>query len=170
MANSSLQGQSAPVHDKVKKHLNIIFNAYKGNKTVEGYSRLKNLVDSNEISYEQLKRIKNFFDSFSGDVNDTPYLLNGGTMMKKWVDYTLDKARKGLEGKKKAMSDVGMDNQYIKNHSKDGVRIDPHDSDTNKILRQEGIYNIGIMESLIKTIDKNKELWHKHHGNQSRLY
>jgi len=170
MANSGLQGKTIPIEDKVKKHLNKIFNAYKGNKTVEGYNRLKNLVDSDEISYEQLKRIKNFFDNFNGNINDTPYMLNGGTMMKKWVDYVLYVSRKGLEGKKKSMSDVGMDNQYIKNHSKDGIRIDPHDSDTNKILRQEGIYNIGIMDSLIKTIDKNKELWHKQNGNQSHQY
>jgi methylglyoxal synthase len=66
-----------------------------------------------------------------------------------------------IEGKKKAMNSVGMPNQYIKTHTKDGVRIDPHDSDVKKILRQEGIYNIGIVDSLINEIYKNKKLWHK---------
>ncbi len=89
--------------------------------------------------------------------------------MKSWVDKTLKDARQNIEGKKKAMKDTGMPNQYQKTHSKDGVKMDSHDSDTNKILRQESIYSIGIMENLIKTIDKNKELWHttEHRSHQS---
>lgn len=164
MANSKLQGKKTFIPEKVQNHLSRIFTAYKGDKTTEGYTRLKTLVDKDQITYEQMKRMKNFFDNYNGNRNASPYLLNGGTMMKDWVDGTLKDARKNIEGKKKSMKDVGMDNQYIKNHSKDGVRIDPHDSDTNKILRQEGIYSIGVMESLIKIIDKNKQLWHKHHG------
>jgi hypothetical protein len=170
MANSDLQGQCVPIDKDIKKHLLRIYDAYRGNKTKEGYNRLKNLCDSDEISYEQLKRIKNFFDTFNGTNKETPYLLNGGTRMKEWVNKTLERARNDLKGKKKSMKDVGMDNQYIKTHSKDGVKIDPHDSDTKKILRQEGIYNIGMMESFINIVDKNKELWHKHHGNRSHQY
>ena len=53
-----------------------------------------------------------------------------------------------------------MDNQYIDNHEKNSVKINPHDSDTNKILRQEGIYGIEGVNTLIKIIDKNRKLWH----------
>jgi hypothetical protein len=169
MANSKLQGKKTNIPEKVKTHLSRIFTAYRGDETVEGYARLKNLVDKDQISYEQMKRMKNFFDNYDGGKNTTPYLLNGGTLMKDWVDKTLKDARKNIEGKKKAMKDTGMDNQYIKTHSKDGVKIDPHDSDTNKILRQEGIYNMGIMENLIKTIDKNKQLC-RTMEHQSRQY
>lgn len=161
MANSSLQGKCIKIDGELKNHLLKIYNAYRGDKTNEGYGRLKNLCDSDEISYEQLKRIKNFFDNFSGKRNDTPYLLNGGSKMKDWVNISLNDMRMDVEGKKKAMSSVGMPNQHIKTHSKDGVRIDPHDSDVKKILRQEGIYNIGIVDSLINEIYKNKKLWHK---------
>jgi hypothetical protein len=58
------------------------------------------------------------------------------------------------------MSDVGMKNQYQKEKIGGNVRIDTekHDSDTNKILRQEGIYNMRLMENLITTIDKNRKL------------
>jgi len=160
MANKSLQGKCIKVDEDVKNHLLKIYNAYKGDKTTEGYGRLKNLCDSDEISYEQLKRIKNFFDNFSGERNGTPYLLNGGTRMRDWVNISLNDLRMDIEGKKKAMSSVGMPNQYIKTHNKDGIKIDPHDSDVNKILRQEGIYNIGIVDSLINEIYKNKKLWH----------
>jgi hypothetical protein len=168
MANSDLQGKEIEIPKEVKTHLGKIFNAYKGDKTAEGYNRLKNLMDKKTISYEQMKRIKNFFDNYNGKNKETPYLLNGGTLMKDWVNKSLEDARQDIKGKKKSMSDVGMPNQHIKTHSKDGVKIDPHDSDTNKILRQEGIYSIGIMEDLIKTIDKNKQLWHttEHRSHQ----
>ena len=79
MANSSLKGKCVSIDSDLKKHLLKIYNAYKGDKNVEGYTRLKSLCDTDEISYEKLKRIKNFFDNFSGKKNGTPYLLNGGT-------------------------------------------------------------------------------------------
>ena len=161
MANSSLKGKCIKIDSELKEHLLKIYNAYRGDQKVEGYSRLKGLCDSDEISYEQLKRIKNFFDNFEGRRNDTPYLLNGGTKMKDWVNISLNDLRMDIEGKKKAMSSVGMPNQYIKTHDKDGVKMDSHDSDVKKILRQEGIYNIGIVDSLINEIYKNKQLWHK---------
>jgi hypothetical protein len=61
-----------------------------------------------------MKRIKNFFDGFKGSKNETPYLLNGGTKMKQWVDECLSNARNDIKGKKKSMMDIGMDNQYQK--------------------------------------------------------
>lgn len=158
MANQKLQGTYYKIPEKLTNHLTKILNAYKGPQNAEGYKRLKDLTETDKISYEQLKAIKNFFDSYSGGRKDSPYLLNGGSIMKGWVETTLSNIRDGVEGKKKSMKDVGMDNQFIKTHDKNGVRIDPHDSDTNKILRQEGIYNMDILKSLITTIDKNREL------------
>jgi hypothetical protein len=80
--------------------------------------------------------------------------------MKNWIEHTLNKARQSIKGKQDAMSDVGMKNQYQKEKIGGNVRIDTekHDSDTNKILRQEGIYNMRLMENLITTIDKNRKL------------
>ena len=37
-------------------------------------------------------------------------------------------------------------------------KINNHDSDTNKILRQEGIYRIKVLDDLITEINKNKQL------------
>ena len=102
--------------------------------------------------------MKNFFDNYNGKRKGTTYMLNGGTMMKVWIEKTLEHARQNVKGKKEAMKNVGMDNEFIDTHEKNNVRIDNHDSDTNKILRQEGIYNMRLLESLITTIDKNREL------------
>ena len=160
MANSKLQGSNIPLDDDIKYHLKRIYNAYKGPKDVEGYERLRGLCDSNKISYEQLKRIKNFFDGFEGKKNETPYLLNGGTKMKEWVSSKLEDMRDNIESKKKNMKNIGMNNQYQKDNptSIGGVKVDDHDSDTNKILRQEGIYRIKVLDDLITEINKNKEL------------
>ena len=161
MANSKLQGGKILIDDDINYHLKRIYNAYKGPKDVEGYERLRGLCDSNDVSYEQLNRIKNFFDDFDGKNNETPYLLNGGTKMKEWVQSKLDDMRDSIESKKKNMKNVGMSNQYQKDKIRlPNAKINNHDSDTNKILRQEGIYRIKVLDDLITEIDKNKQLWH----------
>lgn len=165
MANSELRGNKMIIDDDINYHLKRIYNAYKGPKDVEGYERLRDLCDKKDISYEQLKRIKNFFDSFEGKNTDTTYLLNGGTKMKSWVDTKLTDMRKRVSGKKDAMSSIGMPNQYQKDKiSLPSVKIDSHDTDTNKILRQEGIYNIKVLNDLITEINKNKELCQDQHN------
>jgi len=161
MANSKLQGGKILIDDDINYHLKRIYNAYKGPKDVEGYERLRGLCDSKDVSYEQLKRIKNFFDDFGGKNNETPYLLNGGTKMKAWVQSKLDDMRDSIESKKKNMKNVGMSNQYQKDKIRlPNAKINNHDSDTNKILRQEGIYRIKVLDDLITEINKNKQLWH----------
>jgi len=101
MANSKLRGDKVLIDDDINYHLKRIYNAYNGPKDVEGYERLRGLCDSQDVSYEQLKRIKNFFDDFNGKNNETSYLLNGGTKMKTWVQSKLDDMRNNIESKKK---------------------------------------------------------------------
>lgn len=168
MPNEKLQGKTFKLPEKLNIHLEKIFKAYKGAKNVEGYQRLEELVGKDSVSYEQLKLMKNFFDNYNGKRKGTTYMLNGGTMMKAWIEKTLEHARQNVKGKKEAMKNVGMDNEFIDTHEKNNVRIDNHDSDTNKILRQEGIYNMRLLESLITTIDKNRELCLM--DNRSHLY
>lgn len=161
MANSELRGGKILIDDDINYHLKRIYNAYNGPKDVEGYERLRGLCDNDNVSYEQLKRIKNFFDGYEGKNNETTYLLNGGTKMREWVKSKLDDMRNNVSSKKKNMKNVGMSNQYQKDKINiSSVRIDTHDSDTNKILRQEGIYSIKVLDDLITEINKNKKLWH----------
>jgi hypothetical protein len=158
MANSKLQGQSFDIDKKIKNHLKKIFNAYKGAKDAEGYQRLEELVDKDSITYEQLKLIKNFFDNYSGNRKGTTYLLNGGTIMKNWVDLSLNNAREGIKNIKNSMDNIGMTSKSdLKNLPSMKIDNKKHDTDTNKILRQEGIYNMRLMENLITIIDKNKK-------------
>ena len=159
MANSELRHGKVLIDDDINYHLKRIYNAYNGPKDVEGYERLRGLCDKKDISYEQLKRIKNFFDNFEGKNNETPYLLNGGTKMKEWVQRHLNNMRDGVESKKKNMDAIGASSQNQKDDLKvSKINTDSHDTDTNKILRQEGIYRIKVLDDLITEINKNKEL------------
>jgi hypothetical protein len=133
MANSSLENKYWELDEELLNHLTRIFNAYNGDENVAGYKRLKDLIDSKECSYQQMKRVKNFFDTYEGTIKQTPYLLNGGSKMKGWVDECLSNARQDIKGKKKSMMDVGMDNQFqkdggVKNQDTSGERIKKMDN------------------------------------------
>jgi len=157
MANSSLENKYWELDEKLINHLTRIFNAYKGDENVTGYKRLSDLIDSGECSYQQMKRIKNFFDTYEGTIKETPYLLNGGTRMKQWVNDCLSNARNDVKGKKKSMMDIGMNNQYqkdggTKNQDSSGKRIKNKKVGTSsrKISDNRGITE---MENLNKLMD-----------------
>jgi hypothetical protein len=153
MANSSLENKYWELDGELINHLTRIFNAYNGDENVAGYKRLSDLIDSKECSYQQMKRIKNFFDNYGGTVKETPYLLNGGTKMKQWVDECLSNARDDIKGKKKSMMDVGMDNQYQKsggerNQDSSGERLEKSDN---------GVSEMKVLVNLMTTIRKNSK-------------
>jgi hypothetical protein len=176
MANSSLQGYSWPIPESVHNHLSRTMSSYKGNQNVEGYQRLKKLLDDPNVSYEQLKRIKNFFDTHTtgtdymdgkGDrKQDTEFILNGGSKMRWWVSDTLNKARAGVKIPKDAKKDF-FDNQFKKTHDKNTVSTDSVKiknpkvgSSARQVSDSRGIYEMRVLENLINIFDKNKQLCH----------
>jgi hypothetical protein len=60
---------------------------------MEGHNRNQELRDTGYVTYQQLGRIKNWFDNYTGDGKDAPYILNGGDYVRNWVDSTLDHLR-----------------------------------------------------------------------------
>ena len=169
MANQELQGYSWEMPEKLKEHLRRTMSVYKGDKNVDGYKRLQNLIDDSNITYERLKRIKNFFDNHKtvsvshvdDKKQDTEFILNGGSIMKNWVNDTLNKARQGVGAPKKAKHAIGMPNQHQKDsirHTKDGVSTDNlkiKEGNTDIYFKKESM----LIESLISIFDKNKEIW-----------
>ena len=117
--NSELNHRVFPIPDNVRKLLRQTLKNYDGDKTVDGYKRLNNLLSSDTISYHELKRIKNFFDNYNGTDESVEYILNGGTAMKNWVDNTLKLATKAVQDFKQAKKDAGIKNAFIKPHEKD---------------------------------------------------
>lgn len=146
--NSNLYNRKAKLPDTLLKHLDDCFKSVNGDSSVEGYNRNKELRNAGVVTYQQLKRIKNWFDKYNGNGKDVPYILNGGDRMNKWCNHVLNQWRGGIEKSKKLKSDSGMANQYIKQHQKTGIDVRNsanHGNDTD--------YNINITEA-IKKINK----------------
>ena len=64
--NQELNNRTFPLPKGVRTHLQNTLDDYSGDKTVDGYKRLNNVLDMNTISYQEMKRIKNFFDNYKG--------------------------------------------------------------------------------------------------------
>ena len=83
---------------EIKQHLRNSFAQAKGaDENTEGFRRNQELQSQEKITYNQLKRIKNFFDNFKGQPNDLSFILNGGVMVKNWVNNTLDNMRNNTQ-------------------------------------------------------------------------
>jgi hypothetical protein len=114
-------------------------------ENTEGYKRNRELQNTNFIGYKQLKRIKNFFDSFKGNQKDPSFILNGGFEMKNWVTDELRKMRDFPKNTKKHKMDTGMQNQFIDPHEKkDFTNVRP----SKKHLSTVQKYDVAVTESL----------------------
>ena len=116
--NSELKNRVFPIPDGVRKILQQTLTNYNGDKTVDGYKRLNNILNSETISYSEMKRIKNFFDNYIGTNKSADFILNGGEPMKTWVNNTLYTARKAISDFKQAKKNAGIQNAFIKHHEK----------------------------------------------------
>lgn len=117
--NKDLYDKEIEFPEHLRKHLKKSLSLAKGVKeNSEGYKRNKELQDKNFIGYKQLKRIKNFFDSFKGNQKEPEFILNGGFQMKNWVNDELRKLREFGHLTKRNKMDAGMQNQFIKPHEK----------------------------------------------------
>lgn len=105
------------------------------NQSVENVKRAKELSETGQATYQQLKRIKNWFDS-NGNTSSPEFHILAGPSLKGWIDTTLDSAREQVRLPKQIKS-VAMDNQHIKAHTKnDDLRTDfrPKHSHTKHYL------------------------------------
>jgi 8-oxo-dGTP pyrophosphatase MutT (NUDIX family) len=104
MANSKLQGKTYLVPDNVLTHIKSSLVKY---PSAEGVKRAKNIIHEPNISYEAMKRIKNFFDTFNSRTTDrTQYELAGGNPMKEFIEATLNQQRAGVQRSKEVRRDM----------------------------------------------------------------
>jgi hypothetical protein len=119
--NKDLYDKKIELPEDVVGYLGQCFDAASGaNENTEGYKRNKELRDSGHTTYQQLKRMKNWFDSFNGRENELPFILNGGHYVKGWVDKTLGSMRDEVDLSKEIKSTV-LPNQYIQPHQKNNL-------------------------------------------------
>ena len=154
--NKDLYGHSVPLPEDVVGYLDQCHKSAIGSDdSTEGYRRNKELRDKREVSYQQLKRMKNWFDDFNGHDNDLPFILNGGHYMKNWVNDTLTSMR-GDKHLSKKIKSVAMDNQFIAPHEKNNI-INQNRSSKNHHSTVDG-YNTAVTESLKRINDLIKKI------------
>jgi hypothetical protein len=129
-----------------REHMRLCFHSVKGaDDSVDGFKRNKELQSQQTIDYKQLKRIKNFFDSFKGNQNEPSFILNGGVEIKNWVNDQLRRMRDGIHMTKKHKSETGLQNQFIKNHEKkDFTNVRKSQEHTNTVSK----YDVAVTEAL----------------------
>ena len=93
--NKDLYNKIIDVPKELLDHLTICFQQVpNSDSSVEGHKRNEELRDSGYVTYQQLGRIKNWFDNYDGDGTDAPYILNGADYMKNWVENTIQDLRR----------------------------------------------------------------------------
>lgn len=144
--NKNLYDRKAKLPESLRKHLEDSFNSIQADNNIEGFNRNQELRETGIASYQQLKRIKNWFDGFQGKKEDAPFILNGGDRMNQWCNHVLDHWRAVDHGGKKRKMDGGMENQFIDNHEKNGLTMNPHDKHEKGINK----FDTSIQESITK--------------------
>lgn len=88
--NENLKNRTYTIPDKLKETLVNNFQNYTAPKSEEGYKRLRFLATHDNVSYRELKRLKNFFDT-----NQDKDLFNrlGGADTQSWVENGLKSSR-----------------------------------------------------------------------------
>ena len=149
--NSKLYGNIIMIPSSLLKHLEECFGSIQGDTNTEGWKRNQELRQSKQVTYQQVKRIKNWFDNYGGNKEDSPFILNGGDRMKNWCDEVLKVWRANVDGGKKIKSDTGMQNQYIDNHEKNSFNLnDKHSSTVDDLSVNEELKKINkLMKKII---------------------
>ena len=144
--NKELYGKEIKIPVEIKNHLkNSSMSIGETSENEEGAKRNEELQNKNSMTYQQLKRMKNWFDEFSGHEDEVPHILNGGHYVKNWVNNTLQGKRDDIETSNQTKSIV-LPNQEIDVHTKNDVRTmnrpsKSHSSSVNQ-------YNTDITENL----------------------
>lgn len=97
--NKELYNRKIRVPEKILSQLEKNFDSIKSDANVEGHNRNLEIREKGFVTYQTLKRWKNWFDSNTED-NDS-FLLNGGEISKNWVDNTLNSLRQDVNQSKK---------------------------------------------------------------------
>ena len=93
--NNNLYNKTIELPKEVLEYLQTCFEYIpNSDSTIEGHKRNEELRNTGYVTYQQLGRIKNWFDNYDGDGTDAPYILNGADYMKNWVETTIQDLRK----------------------------------------------------------------------------
>lgn len=105
--NSELYDKTYNVPPDVLKGIQVTLVS---NPYGEGVKRAKNILKAGQITYQGMKRLKNFFDTFHKGAGDRiQYALAGGNAMKRFIDSTLENDRDAVKRSKDVRRDMHVD-------------------------------------------------------------
>lgn len=151
--NSNLYNNIAIIPDTLIKHLTDSFHSIDANSSIEGFKRNQDLRKSKNATYQQIKRIKSWFDNYNGNKEDAPFILNGGDRMHNWCDEVLKVWRANQDGVKKVKKNTGMQNAYIDDHEKNGINMNQTD-----LLKNSTKVDTNVSEEIMKINDLIKRI------------
>lgn len=155
--NKDLYNKTWDFPEEMRKHMKVCFTkVINADSNVEGFNRNKRLQSANTIGYPELKRIKNFFDTYKGTTTDAPFILNGENKMKGFVDSILSGARQSLSTSKDIRNQTGgIDKDYMKpQKSNQNMNISKFDSKKNSLEK----YDLQVTESLKRINELMKKI------------
>ena len=155
--NSNLYNKSITLPKEVVEYLQTCFDEIpNSDTTIEGHKRNEELRNSGYITYQQLGRIKNWFDNYDGDGTDAPFILNGADYMKNWVESTIQGLRKNDDFTNQIKNDYmpgEIDDTLIKDLGPIADMIRPskdHNTFTQDVRIREDLNRINdIMKKII---------------------
>lgn len=104
MANKELYNNTYRIPPDVLKTIQTTLIS---NPNGEGVKRAKFMLKNGAITYQAMKRLKNFFDYFNvQNGNKIQYQLAGGDLMKSFVDRTLNANRDAVKRSKNVKQDM----------------------------------------------------------------
>jgi len=105
--NSELYDNEYQIPNQI---LNAIRMKLYSSSDAEGIKRAKNLIKSGKCTYQNLKRLKNFFDNFNPSTESIEqFELAGGAQMRNFINTTLQRERNKVEHGQKVRQDIDVD-------------------------------------------------------------
>jgi hypothetical protein len=155
MSNSKLVGKIFDIPHRVLKAININLTKFSDQKDSKGYKRAIFLLKNKRCTYEQLKRIKNYFDSVDKEnFDEIEYLLNGGDELKNWVEDTLTQSRQDVNRGNSIRSSAGLKNQFRSKRKDSNKPKSVNIIDTPDLMKTSEIINeIFKIREIIKQIN-----------------
>jgi len=142
MANQELYNKTYSVPSDVINYINkgLISHPH-GN----GVKRAKFIIKNGVLTYQELKRLKNFFDTFNPQTDDrNQYELAGGQLMKAFIETTLNADRHAVKSGKEVKRDMTANpNSELMPYQTPRLN-----EETKKIKKND--YDIDDYENLIK--------------------
>ena len=108
--NSNLYNKTIELPKEINEYLQTCFDMFpNSDSSIEGHKRNEELRNTGYVTYQQLGRMKNWFDNYQGDGKDAPYILNGADYVRNWVNQTLTDLRNGYQTKTKIQTEFMPD-------------------------------------------------------------